>query len=301
MRRIGSLTSNKFVYPAAAVFLSLVFLFSFTAQAHRLALSAPAALTIWAWERDEDLSFIDPAKVSVAYFAGTIYVKGSSVRFRPRTQKLIVPKGTHSFPVLRIESIRSSIHAPGTKAFSLTGCEIPTMQAAGYVAKTIAIQMDKLKQSNSGLNSLSGSGSNFARTAVQIDFDALEDERPFYKQMLRNLKHEIPCDTKISITSLASWLLADKWLERGCADEAVAMLFSIGPGKREVLSLLKKQSLNSGAGIPIAVGISANEPATNQALFQSNIQNKTGNLYLFSSRPWTQSRLRSITSEALAQ
>lgn len=301
MRRICSPTSNEFVYPAAAVILALVFLFSFNVQARRLAVATRPALKIWAWERDEDLSFIDPAKVSVAYFAGTVYVHGDSVRFRPRTQKLTMPKGTHSFPVFRIESIRASSDPSDKTDLSSFDREIPTKRAAGYVAKTIAIQLEKLWLSTSDSDLLKRIGSNCGSKIVQIDFDALEDERPFYKELLRNLKRELSSDTKISITSLASWLLADKWLERASADEAVAMLFSMGAGKREVLSRLKRQSLDSGAGMPIAVGISASESATNRSIFNSRMQRKIASLYIFSSKPWNEQRLRTITSEALAQ
>lgn len=301
MRRIWAPSSNILFLAAAAVFLALAFLFSFNAQAQRLAAATHPALTIWAWERDEDLSFIDTAKVSVAYFAGTVYVHGDIVRFRPRTQKLTMPKGTHSFPVFRIESIRASSDSSHKTGFSSSDHRIPTKRAAGYVAKTIASQVEKLWRSEAYTDLFNGIGSNCGSKIVQIDFDALEDERVFYKELLRNLKCELSSDTKISITSLASWLLADKWLERGSADEAVAMLFSMGAGKREALSRLKRQSLDSGAGMPIAVGISASESATNRELLNSRIQRKIGSLYIFSSKPWNEQRLRTITSEALAQ
>jgi hypothetical protein len=154
----------------------LAFALSFVAQTQRNAVASTPHVTVWAWERDEDLSYIDPAEIDVAYFAGNIYVHGSLVSFRPRTQKLKLPKNAKTIPVFRIETIRRS------------------------------------------------------SVSVQVDFDALEDERPFYKTLLRNLRQELEPSTKISITALASWLLADRWIERGSADEAVVMLFSIGPG-----------------------------------------------------------------------
>lgn len=239
-------------------------------------------VTVWAWERDEDLSYIDPAQVSVAYFAGNIYVQGSLVHFRPRTQKLKLPKGAETIPVFRIESVRR----PGAR--SNGDADIANLKAADYVGRTIANHMKK-------------QGGAKGPKMVQIDFDALEDERPFYKALLRNLHRELPKGTKISITALASWLLADRWIDPGSCDEAVAMLFSIGPGKEDVLSRLKKQPLDTGAAIPVAIGISASEIATNKSLFESKVQRNTGSLYLFSSRPWTENRLRNITREALAR
>ncbi len=252
---------------------------SFMAHAQRKAVSIAPRVTVWAWERDEDLSFIDPAKIDVAYFAGNIYVRGSLVSFRPRTQKLQLPKNARTIPVFRIESIRRNA------GDSPSEHSTPNQKAAELVANTITGRLKKLGYV----------------PMVQIDFDALEDERPFYKSLLKQLRQDLPPTTKISITALASWLLADRWIERGSADEAVAMLFSIGPGKREVLSRLKKQTLDSGVDVPIAIGLSASEKVTNDSVFQSEIQKKAGNLYLFSSRPWTEARLRTITNESFGK
>jgi len=273
--------------------LLAVFLFSFHAQAQRMAVLGTPSITVWAWQRDEDLSYIDPGKVSVAYLAGTIFIRGSSVRFRPCDRKLNLPPGTNAYPVFRIETIRSfPAHASGFKTSE--NDDIPTVDAASYAAKAIANHSSSFARNNVSSKSV-------ACRQVQIDFDAFSDERTFYRELLRRLRHELPSGCKISITVLASWLLADRWLEPACADEAVAMLFSMGPGKREVLSSIRPGALNSGAGIPIALGISANEKSTNRALFERQIQKSTGHLYIFSSRPWTQERLRAITSEAQAR
>ncbi|MBA3993253.1 MAG: hypothetical protein C0469_06980 [Cyanobacteria bacterium DS2.3.42] len=275
---------------------------SLVVQAQRNAVLINPHVTVWAWERDEDLSYIDPAEIDVAYFAGNIYVRGSLVSFRPRVQRLKLPKNAKTIPVFRIETIRggavssssadstavSSIKRFSNKGFSTPESSIPNQKAAEFVARTITGQLKKLQKLQPS-------------QMVQIDFDALEDERPFYKTLLRNLRQELPPATKISITALASWLLADRWIEPGSADEAVAMLFSIGPGKRDVLSRLKKQTLDSGAGVPIAIGISANEGETNRMLFPTEVQRKTDNLYIFSSRPWTEKRLRAITYEAIGK
>lgn len=237
------------------------------------------AINVWAWERDEDLSFIDPAKVSVSYFAGMIYVRGSSVSFRPRTQKLKLAKGTQAIPVFRIESLRGE-GLPGT--VSTSDARMPDMSAADYVVKTIVNQLRKLPPSN----------------MVQLDFDALEDERPFYTAILKQLRRELPSNSKISITALGSWLLSDRWLKDGDADEVVAMLFSIGADKKNILERVQKQNLDSGTGAQMALGISANEAETNKVLFGAHLQNQFDKLYIFNSRPWTRDRLVAITKEA---
>ncbi len=283
MRQHSILLSS---FLAALVFLACGL--SFVAHAQRSAVSIAPHVTVWAWERDEDLSYIDPAKIDVAYFAGNIHVRGSLVSFRPRTQKLKLPMNAKSIPVFRIETIRGG-NSPSAStvsgAVSTQICSTPDQKSAELVARTITTELKKHQPSK----------------MVQIDFDALEDERPFYKALLRNLRQDLPPATKISITALASWLLSDRWIERGSADEAVAMLFSIGPGKRDVLTRLKKQGLDSGVGVPIAIGISASERETNQMLFPTEVQRKTSNLYVFSSRPWTEKRLRTITYEAIGK
>src|SRR5258706_9169230 len=66
------------------------------------------ALTLWAWERPEDLTFIDPKKTAVAYLAKTIFLRGQGVVTKPRLQPLSIPAGTTVIPVARIESDRET-------------------------------------------------------------------------------------------------------------------------------------------------------------------------------------------------
>ena len=63
-------------------------------------------VTLWAWERREDLSFIDPHKVGVAYLAGTLYLIGDRVVMRPRSLPLTVPRDSSVIAVVRIETER---------------------------------------------------------------------------------------------------------------------------------------------------------------------------------------------------
>ena len=65
-------------------------------------------IVLWAWERPENLNFIDPDKIGVAFLARTIYLRGDRVVVRPRLQPLTVPDGTKLVAVTRIESDRSN-------------------------------------------------------------------------------------------------------------------------------------------------------------------------------------------------
>jgi hypothetical protein len=47
-------------------------------------------LVLWAWERPEDLRFIDSEHVGVAFLAGTVSMRGGGSEFHPRMQPLRV-------------------------------------------------------------------------------------------------------------------------------------------------------------------------------------------------------------------
>jgi hypothetical protein len=51
------------------------------------------ALVLWAWDRDDDLSFIDSRDTAVAYLAATVILRGETVFLTPRHHPLAPPKG----------------------------------------------------------------------------------------------------------------------------------------------------------------------------------------------------------------
>lgn len=51
-------------------------------------------LVLWAWDRDDDLSFIDRRDTAVAYLAATVILRGETVLLTPRSNRLIPPRGT---------------------------------------------------------------------------------------------------------------------------------------------------------------------------------------------------------------
>src|SRR4051812_383604 len=70
-----------------------------------IASSAPPparTLTVWAWERPEDLRFL-PRGVDVVYLASTVTL-GRDVSVHPRAQPLRVPDHVTPRPVVRIEA-----------------------------------------------------------------------------------------------------------------------------------------------------------------------------------------------------
>ena len=106
---------------------------------------------LWAWERPEDLRFLDPTETGVAFLAGTIVLAGDEVVVRPRFRPLQTAPGTSMIPVVRIET-----DAP-------------------------VLSPDQVRQTADSIEQLTFSD---RVEAVQIDFDATTSERGFYRDLL---------------------------------------------------------------------------------------------------------------------
>lgn len=235
------------------------------------------SVSIWAWDRFDDLSFLKD-DTSVTSYAGTFYLRDNRSIFDPRKKDLICPKDTERIPSFRIESVKKI--DPDFEDSAITGiCDT--------IKQYLRIHSECQKM-------------------VQIDFDARASERDLYKKLLVRLRQTLmstksTSDVKISITALASWCLKDKWMKNLDVDEIVIMLFSLGQDKEEILINLKDTNLDTGNKAPTAIGISANEPQTNEALKILGIINHAHKVYIFQSLPWTKNRFLTITDEVIAQ
>src|SRR5215471_8046549 len=69
-------------------------------------MAALPKVVLWAWERPEDLRFIDPQTTGVAYLARTVFLDGDAILDRPHLQPLWVPPGTRLIAVTRVETSR---------------------------------------------------------------------------------------------------------------------------------------------------------------------------------------------------
>ena len=178
--------SLRFVVPVAA-------LLCFFSIAQRPATIAMPRLVLWAWERPEDLRFIDSATTGVAYLAATVDLQSDgTARFHVRQQPLLVPQDASLTAVVRIES-------PSRYVFP---------DAARFAA---------------GIANISH-GQDVK--ALQIDFDARASERSFYRAFLVELRRGTPLP--IGITALASWCDRDSWINSQPLAEAVPMFFRMG-------------------------------------------------------------------------
>jgi len=215
---------------------------------------------LWAWERREDLSFIDPRKVGVAYLARTIYLSGDRVVIRPRQQALIVSPNSIVVAVVRIE-------ADWRDAPTLS----PHQRAEA--ARAIARVAD------------------FSPGAIQIDFDATRSQRRFYGDLLTDLRGRLPASMPLSITALASWCIYDDWIADLPIDEAVPMLFRMGTGTQEITAYLRGGGDFGPALSRQSVGIALDEPG---------IAGPAGRrVYLFSPHAWTREEAAKAIAEVV--
>jgi Protein of unknown function (DUF3142). len=188
-----------------------------------------------------------------------LIVHGDETIFRPRRQPLQFPPGTHLIAVTRIETSREA-----DKRARLS--EIQRKDIVEYLKKSIELPNVK---------------------AVQIDFDAVESEREFYRQLIIETRAAIDPKVSLTITALTSWCLSDKWLEGLPIDDAVPMLFDIGPGRNEITERIGRGDDFAEPSCRNSYGLSINEP-TIEGL------KKDRRIYLFKSAAWTPNDLGTI-------
>src|SRR5579884_2640878 len=132
---------------------------------------------LWAWERTEDLRFLDPNNAGVAYLAESVFLHDTAVTMRPRLQPLRLAAGTKQMAVVRVESSGAS-----TADINL---------AAGLIA---------LAARQPGVS------------ALQIDYDAKRSERSLYTQLATAVRRRIPRQMPLTVTALVSWCVFDPWI-----------------------------------------------------------------------------------------
>jgi hypothetical protein len=203
-------------------------------------------LMLWAWERPTDLRSLDP-DVGVAFLSQTLIVRNGAVDAVPRRNALRVSPHTPLVAVTRIET-RDAGQA-------LTPAMVTTMAAA--IAGTTALPR------------VGG---------VQIDFDAAESERAFYRALVGAVRQAIGPGVPLSITALASWCAQDRWMAGLPVDEAVPMLFRMGPVNAPYIGLARAPS-TAASECRGALGTSLDEPL--------HVRARGRRLYVFNSSPWT--------------
>jgi len=214
---------------------------------------------LWAWERPENLGFIDPHNVAVAFLAQSIDLSRNNVSVYSRLQTLSVPSGTKLVAVVRLTT-----NSRETPVFSD-------------------------RQMETAVENILGVGRVNGVCGIQIDFDATKSERVFYRLLLDTLRSRLPDSVSLSITALASWCISDTWIADLPVDDAVPMLFRLGPDRLQVLRYLQA---GKDFTIPLcrhSIGVSTDEPFPMMA--------HKRRVYAFSPKPWTKESFQSLIKE----
>ncbi len=226
---------------------------------------------LWAWERPEDLRSAG-RDVGVAFLAQTITLaslQSQPRRFqiKPRMQPLRVNDDAVLVAVTRIE-VRAAGPAQAGPYAPPGPPDLPDAVAAA-IARTATLP----------------------RVAgVQVDFDATASQRPFYRALVERLRAKLAFGTPLSITALASWCVGDDWLADLPIDEAVPMLFRMGPVNQPYLHLAQSRS-DASVKCRDAVGVSVDEPRALGAAPRR--------VYIFNPKPWTALTIADARREAL--
>ena len=255
-------------------------------------------LFFWAWERPEDLRFLEKKNAGVAFLAKTIYIPApnedlrkdgsSSLHIRPRLQTLRVAPSTPLIAVVRIETRAS--RQPAAYFFAATRSSSLAHYTAQQQERAVAEIADLANLPNV--------------RAIQIDFDATVSERAFYSALLSDVREKLPSSIPLSITALASWCIGDPWLEQlppGTIDEAVPMLFRMGPDASNVAKFL-----STGADFPVracqgSLGVTTDEPLSRSLLGAASnpavSASRNKRIYIFAPRAWTQPAADAVLQE----
>jgi hypothetical protein len=159
----------------------------------------PPPRMLWVWESDADLRFLKPDQAGVAWLGTTIYFDGARPPVsEPRASTLIVPPGVYQMVVVRLQPYPASARRP---AWS------PEQRR---VAAAMILDLVRITRSH----------------ALQIDFDAPLSGRPFYRELLSDVRRGLDPGVFLSMTALISWCSAPPtWLDGLPVDEIVPMDF----------------------------------------------------------------------------
>lgn len=180
---------------------------------------------LWAWRREEDLSFIDPRRVKVALWTATVTLAGDNFTVAHRTNKVTYPTPASVVGVVRLEA---------------TG--VPDAATVPSLADAI---IDASRP--------------FRPIEHQVDFDARLSQRGFYRHLLEELR-ERAAGARLSITALASWCFHDDWTEGLPVDAAVPMIYRMGPDGDVIRHALFAERKFPNPICAGNVGYSADEP-----------------------------------------
>lgn len=189
-------------------------------------------IILWAWERPENMMFIQDKNIGIAFYAGAVEIRNGEFIPKLRKNGLIVDSGKKLTAVIRIDN------------FS----EEDSIKKYIFEISEFIIQMCRQKNVFN----------------CQIDFDAKKSEREAYKKIISYVKKGLPYGINLSITALVSWCSYDNWIKDLPISEAVPMFYRLGPDERYVKSGFGQREKKCAKSI----GISMDEPFPDKKYFK---------------------------------
>ncbi|WP_342377376.1 DUF3142 domain-containing protein [Myxococcus stipitatus] len=209
--------------------------------------SEPPRVVLWAWERPEDLRFLEGQSAEVAVLLATVELTNTSNIIQRRRQPLRLPPGLVPRATVRLEM-------RGGASLARFSAERISVLADQLI--TLAVRPEA--------------------TGLQIDFDARESEYDAYVSLLHVLRARLPPAHRLSITGLASWCVPGSWVARAPVDEVVPQLFRMGP---EAAIWRRRFAREIPQPCQGSVGLAFDEPRA--------VPPGTRTLYVFNPKPWT--------------
>lgn len=223
-------------------------------QAHAVsAKAAPAEAALpgtvaWVWERPEDLHSLSPQTQAAAIYQGTL-VLGDRVAWQPRRNPVILPAGIKTIATVRMETM------PG---FGTHHNDRRILQATVTSLVNVAQKPDI--------------------AALQIDFDARRSEHVFYRNVLNELRRQMPAQLPLEITALVSWCSEDDWISTLPVNAAIPMFFRMEPDRARMVRTAMPSAHLPEPLCNTTVGVSTHEP------WPTGIAHRR--VYVFPDRGW---------------
>jgi hypothetical protein len=205
-------------------------------------------LVLWAWDRDDDLRFLDISDTGVAFLAATLTLRGEGVVLAARHNPLALPEGAIRVAVVHVESDRDA----------------PPAQSGEQLRRFVA--------------ALAAVSDEVPHRVLQVDYEAVASQQAFFIDAIAALRRRLP-GAAVSVTALASWCFNESWTGRLEADEVVPMLFRMGYDGRRVRAHFENGGDFRGAECRSSLGIATDELPS--ALPPGR------RIYVFSPRRWT--------------
>ena len=206
-------------------------------------------LMLWAWDRDDDLRFLDARDTGVAFLAATLTLRGDGVVLTPRHNPLTLTEGIKRVAVVHVEIDHAT----------------PPLLSGDQMRRFV--------------EAIAAISDEIPHNMLQVDYEAVASQRAFFIDAMAALRLRLP-GAPLSVTALASWCANETWTARLDTDEVVPMLFRMGYDGRRVRALFANGGDFRSAGCRTSFGVATNE--------LPSVLPGGRRVYVFSPRRWSQ-------------